>query len=240
MARSRVVNLANFEQFSAINFLSDPGSIGGPKLVPSCAQIGIVWALPGGKFGHNVLTGRYTGAFAGSVAQANSMLTALVTGVPAGAFLSHISSSAVLGGLTIRDIAVPNGALIQSTTNGAAGTGAGVALPNEVAVVVTEHTAAAGRANRGRMYIPGWTVAAVNADNTVLAAAITDLQAWANTVQNALNGAGYQLVIGQPARAAYIGSTGTSHPARPAGSTTVQSLVVRDNHFDSQRRRGLR
>lgn len=240
MARNRIVNLANFEQFAAINVLADPGAIGGPKLIPSCAEIDLVWGMAGGKTAHNVLTGRYTGAFAGSVAQANTMLTALVTGVPAGAFLSHIATSAGLGALTIRDLAVADAPVIQATAPGALGTGAGVALPNEVAVVVTKHTALAGRANRGRMYIPGWTVAAVNADNTVLAAAVTDLQAWANTIQNALNSAGYQLVIGQPARAAYIGSTGTSHPARPAGSITVQSLLVRDNHFDSQRRRGLK
>jgi hypothetical protein len=90
------------------------------------------------------------------------------------------------------------------------------------------------------MYIPGWAQATVAADNTAIAAAITDLQAWADTVQNALNGSGYQLVIGQPARQAYVGKSGTQHPARPAGSTTVQSLLVRDNHFDSQRRRGLK
>jgi hypothetical protein len=113
-------------------------------------------------------------------------------------------------------------------------------MPNEVALVITERTALAGRANRGRMYIPGWITASVAADNTAIPAVVTDLQAWANTVQNALNSAGYQLVIGQPARQAYTGLTGTQHPARAAGSTTVQSLQVRDSHFDSQRRRGLK
>jgi hypothetical protein len=240
MARSRVVNLANFDQFTAINLLSDPGAIGGAQLVPSCAHISIHWALPSGKSGFNVLTGRYTGTFAGSVAQANAILAALTTGAPATALLSHMPATVAINDVQIRDIAVANQPVITSQPPGAAGTAAGIALPNEVALVITKRTAGAGRSNRGRMYIPGWTVAAVAADNTAIAAVITDLQAWANTIQNALNGSGYQLVIPNPARAAYIGSTGTAHPARPAGSVTVQSLQVRDNHFDSQRRRGLK
>jgi hypothetical protein len=240
MARSRIVNLANFQQFTAINFLSDPGMIGGPKIIPSCAAITIGWQLPGGKAGHNVLTGRYTGTFSGSVAQANAMLLALATGAPATALLSHLSANTHLIFVNIRDLNTANQPLISSTTPGVVGSAAGPPLPNEMALVITEHTALTGRANRGRMYIPGWSSAAVDVDNTAVAAAVTDLQAWANTVQNALNGSGYQLVIGQPARAAYVGSTGTAHPARPAGSVTVQSLVVRDNHWDSQRRRGLK
>jgi hypothetical protein len=240
VGRSHVVNLANFQQFTAINVLSDPGAIGGPKLVPSCAEITIAWDLAGGKTGHNVLHGRYTGAFAGTVAQANTIIAALVAGSPATNLASHLAPPAALVRVSIRDVNSANQALITSTGPGLVGTGTGNALPNEVALVITEHTALAGRANRGRMYIPGWSTAAVAADNTALAAVITDLQAWANIVQNALNAAGYQLVIGQPARNAYIGSTGTSHPARPAGSVPVTSLFVRDNHFDSQRRRGLK
>lgn len=237
---SRIVNLANFQQFTAINLLSDPGAIGGPKLVPSCAEVVLIWLLPGGKVGHNVLHGRYTGAFAGTVAQANSILAALSTGGPATTFATHLATGNALSGVSIRDVNQANQALIVSSAGGLAGSGTGPSVPNEVALVVTEHTALAGRANRGRMYIPGWTTATVAADNTAVAAAITDLQSWANTVQNALNVAGYQLVIGQPARQAYTGKTGTQHPARAAGSVTVQSLLVRDNHFDSQRRRGLK
>jgi hypothetical protein len=134
----------------------------------------------------------------------------------------------------------PNQPLIASSVAGVPGTAAGVALPTEVALVITKRTAATGRANRGRIYVPGWAASAVAADNTAIAAVVTDLQAWANTIQNAFNASGYQMVIAQPARNSYIGETGTVHPARPAGSVTVSSLQVRDGHFDSQRRRGLK
>jgi hypothetical protein len=240
MGRNRTVNLANFPQFTAINLLSDPGAIGGPKLVPSCAQITIQWNMADGKLAHNVLTGRYTGTFAGSAAQAQTILTALSTGAAATALLSHMGTTTALGSLFLRDINSANQPLIQANGTGAFGTGAGPTLPNEVAIVITAHTALAGRANRGRMYIPNWLTTTVNADNTIAAAVMTDLQAWANTIQNALNASGYQLVIGQPARQAYVGETGTAHPERKAGSVPVTSLFVRDNHFDSQRRRGLK
>jgi hypothetical protein len=218
----------------------DPGAIGGPKICPFVAEIGILWNLASGKQGHNVLHGRYTGAFAGTVAQANSICTALTTGAPYTALATHLANTTAIAGVTIRDINSPNQALISSTVFGTAGTGAGNALPNEVALCITAHTALAGRANRGRIYIPGWNTASVDVTNVALPAVVTDLQNWANTIQNALNAQGYQMCIAQPARAAYTGSTGTPHPARPAGSTPVSSLFVRDNHWDSQRRRGLK
>jgi hypothetical protein len=236
----RLIALDQLQQFTAVQLLSDPGAIGGPKLCPSVAEIVMVWTLSGGKIAHNVMHGRYTGTFAGTVAQANSIVTALTTGGPYTAFATHLASTTALGQVYIRDIAVPNQPAINSTLFGPPGTGAGVAMPNEVALCITAHTALAGRANRGRIYIPGWHTAATAADNTVVAQAVTDLQGWANTIQGAVTASGYQLVIAQPARQAYIGSTGTSHPARPAGSTTVSSLFVRDNHWDSQRRRGLK
>jgi hypothetical protein len=236
----RVIALDQFQQFTAINLLVDPGAIGGPKIVPSCAEIDILFGLPGGKIAHCIFHGRYTGAFAGTVAQANSILTAITAGIPANGFLLHLSGQTTIGGVSIRDVNTANQAVISSNVGGATGTGTGNAVPNEVAICVTKHTALAGRANRGRFYVPGWIVSTVAADNTVIPTAVTDLQTWANTLQGAFNASGYQMVIGQPARQAYIGTSGTSHPARPAGSVPVTSLFVRDNHFDSQRRRGLK
>jgi hypothetical protein len=240
MARSRIVNLANFQQFTAINVLSDPGHIGGPVLIPSCAEVILLFSLPGAKGASIVCHGRYTGAFAGTPAQCDSIFTALKTGAAATALAGHWAPQTVFGGVQLRDVAVANAPLITSTAAGLVGTGTAPAVPNETALVITKRTAATGRANRGRMYMPGWSSASVASDNTAIPALMTDLQAWANTVQNAFNAAGYQMVIGQPARASYVGHTGTVHPARPAGSVTVSALQVRDNHFDSQRRRGLK
>lgn len=240
MSRSRVVNLANFEQFTAINVLSDPGAIGGPVVVPSCAQIVLFWALEDGKIAHNVLYGRYTGSFAGTAAQANAILAALTTGAQWTALAAFFATSTTVPNLSIRDVNTPFNAQIVNTAGLGTGTSASPALPNETAVVITARTAKTGPQNRGRVYIPGWATNAMGAGNVVAAGAVTALNNWAQTIPTALSGSGYTWVIGQKARAAYTGSTGTQHPARAATSIPINSQNVRDNHWDSSRRRGLK
>lgn len=238
----RVINLANLPTFTAVNSLTtDLGAIPGPVIVDQCAQIVLNWTLTDGKQGHNVLYGRYAGAFAGSVAQANSIHTALTTGTAATNFLSALSVGTALASVSIRDVNIIDQPLIQSTNPAAPGTASGQSLPNEVACVITLRTASVGRANRGRIYIPGFGTGSLAVGDTIAAATVTFVQAWANTIIGALSPSGYTLVIGHKARAAYTSPiTGRSFPARPDGSITVTSLPVRDNHWDSQRRRGLK
>lgn len=236
----RLVNLANLQQFTAVNLLSDPGSTGGPYVVPSCARISILFGEESAKTAHVILVGRYSGAFHGSVAEANAIMTALTTGGAWTALAAFLPTSTFVQGVTIQDVNTASQPIISSTNTGVPGTSASPALPNEVAAVITKRTALIGPQNRGRMYIPGFATNALGTGNVIAAAAVTALQNWANTVGGALSGSGYAHVIGQPARVAYTGSTGTFHPARAATSTVVTSLVVRDNHWDSQRRRGLK
>jgi hypothetical protein len=239
---ARIIALDNLQQFAAVNALStDLGAIPGPVLIPQCAQIVLSWNLPDAKTGHTVWYGRYSGAFAGTVAHANAIHTALSTGAQWTALAPFLHTTAILNGVTIRNVAVIDQPILQSTTPGAAGTAAGGPLPSEVAAVVTLRTALAGRANRGRSYIPGFASAALFAGDVIIAAAVTALQNWAGTWIGALSPSGYTLVIGQRARAAYT-SPVTARPfaARPANSVQVTACVVRDNHWDSQRRRGLK
>jgi len=240
MSRSRVVSLENFQTFQAINVLSDPGAIGGPVVVPQCAQIVIRWALDNGKFGNNVLYGRYAGSFAGTTAQADAIKTALTTGASWTALAAFFSVQQGISAVTIRNVNIADQPVLSSNTTFVPGTSASTALPNEVSAVITLRTAFTGPQNRGRMYIPGWASNSVGAINIIAGGAVTALQNWAATIPGALSGSGYTLVIGQKARAAYTGSTGTQHPARAATSQAVTSLVVRDNHWDSTRRRGLK
>lgn len=235
-----IIAASSLEQFAAVNLRLDPGAIGGPVLVPQCAQISLIWNQESGKLAHNVLYGRYSGAFAGSVAQANSILTALTTGAAWTALQVFLSNTGGLQSVTIRDVNTANQALVQQTVAGANGSSSGGALPNEVAAVITARTAFTGRQNRGRIYVPNWAVNALAAGNVIAAAAVTALNTWAQTIPTALSAQGYTLVLGQRQRQAYTGKTGTQHPARPAQSTPITQLVVRDNHWDTQRRRGLK
>jgi hypothetical protein len=92
------------------------------------------------------------------------------------------------------------------------------------------------------MYFPGWASNAVGTGGVIAPLAVTALGAWANTnlyanIASAI-GAG---VIAHPARQAYTSpATGRHFDARPAGTVPIVTVLVRDNHWDSQRRRGLK
>lgn len=240
MARSRIVNLANFNQFTAINLLSDGGAIGGPVIIPSCAQIVIRFGLESGKTGHCVLYGRYSGTFAGSVTQANAILAALTTGSTWTAMAAFMATSTSVAGVDIRDVNTPNNAIVSSNAASVPGTSASPALPNESAIALTFGTGFAGPQFRGRMYVPGFATNGLGAGNVIAAALVTAMQNWGSTVRSAINANGYTHVIGQKARKSYTGSTGTVHPARAANSVTITNVFIKDNHWDSQRRRGLK
>ena len=235
-----IVRLDSFEPFQAVNLLLDPGAIGGPVVVPQAAQIVINWGQEDAVFAHTVLYGRYAGPFGGTVAQANNIMTALTTGGTWTAFAAFLASTSFISGVTIRDVNTAGNVAISSTNAGVPGTSASPALPNEVAAVVTFRTSRAGPGHRGRMYIPGFATNALGAGNVIAAAAVTAVQNWANVIPSAFIASGYTHVLGLPARASYTGATGTVHPARAATTEDVTQRLVRDNHWDTQRRRGLR
>ena len=221
MSRSRVFNLANFNQFTAINVLSDPGHLGGPVIIPNCIKLMLVWTLPNGKLVRNVLGASVGGSFAATPAVAESARLAIV-------------------GVELLDVRTPNQPVVSSTGAATPGTSASAGLPGEVAAVLTLRTALTGTSNRGRVYVPNFATNALGAGDVIAAAAVTAIQGWVANIQGAVANVSGTWVILHPARAAYIGATGTTHPALPAGSVTVTSAIVRDNHWDSQRRRGLK
>lgn len=237
----RVVRLDQVQQFLAINVLSDPGAIGGPYVVPQCARIVFYINVEGGKTAHIVLVGRYVGTFHGTAAEAQAIHQALFTGAQWTALAAFLATTTVAGQTSIQDVNAPSQSIIfASAPTSAPGTSASPALPSEVAAVITKRSAFLGPQNRGRIYFPGFATNALGAGNVIAAAAVTALGNWANNISSALAAQGYTHVIGQPARAQYTGSTGTNHPARAATSQPVTQLLVRDNHWDSQRRRGLK
>jgi hypothetical protein len=198
------------------------------------------WNLPGGKTGHNVLYGRYTGSFAGTVAQANVLHAGIGSGSAWTALAALMPTTVAFAGVSIRNVSVEDQPIILSSTGVAAGTAVAAELPNEMAVCITLRTALTGPSNRGRLFLPGLAQTTVAAGNLVSAAAVTAINTWAATISGVFSGAGYTWVIGQKARVAYTGSTGTQHPARAATSVPITAASSRDNHWDSQRRRGLR
>src|SRR3954469_12831870 len=118
---TRVLALANLQQFQAVKLQFDAGSIGGPKVIPQAEEITLHWQLASGKRGHNVLVGRYAGGYAGTAAQANSILTGLSSGGQWTALAAFIANTAALVSVTIRDLNQPNQPIITNTSPGAGG-----------------------------------------------------------------------------------------------------------------------
>jgi len=239
---NRVVPLNSLEQFAAINVLSDPGHDKDNPQVPNCMNVVIQWGLTDGKTAHNVLHARYPAAYPGTVTLANAFLNALTSGANWTALQPFLNSTGFLQAVLLRDIAVKDQPVISSAVQTNPGTGAGSALPDETAVVVTLRTALTGPGNRGRVYIPNWNTSALGAGNVVAGGAVTALQNYANAWIGIWAAQNLTLCLALPHRKAYTG-TGTppkNHLERLARTQDVTSTPVRDNHWDTIRRRGLK
>jgi hypothetical protein len=237
----RVINLANIQTFQATS-LTDGGYKPGPRIIPNAAQVTINWTMANGRVAHNVLYSTYTGTPALSVTIAETIRAGLVSGATWTTLATFLSNAATLASVTLLDVRSAAGVAIQSTGAATPGTAAGGPLPDEVAAVITARTASRGVANRGRIYIPCWGSAALFGSGTIAAAAVTALQAWANTnVFANLNSNLGAMVIAHPLRQAYTSAaTGRHFDERPAGTVPITALTVRNNTWDSQRRRGLK
>lgn len=238
----RLVALSDLTQFAAVNITSDPGRLPGPKVIPNCALFRLNWTLGDGKTAHNICYGAYTGSPALSVTQANSGMSFLTSGGVWTALAAFIHPTCLLASVTLLDVRSNTGTEITSTLPAVPGTSTGTALPDEVAANITLRTANRGPSGRGRVYIPGWATNALGAGNVIAAGAVTALNNWASSIlPGAIATAVGPMQLGLPARQAYTSPiTGRNFPARAATTVPITSLVVRDNHWDSQRRRGLR
>jgi hypothetical protein len=220
--------------------VADPGRIAGPIVIPNTIQIRLLWTLATNKQVFNVLHGQVASGFAVTAAAAEAIYTDIVGTAAWTAFRAHLNAGVSFTGVDLRDLRSANQPLVASTAAAQAGTGAGTALPPGDSLVVTLRTAGAGRSFRGRVYLPGFDTSALAAGGVASAATVTDATAFVNAIQTQLTGQGITLAIAQPARQAYTGRTGASHPARAAAIAPVTSIVTRNNIFDHQRRRAGR
>lgn len=211
-------------------------------MIPNAVQVRLDWTVATGQRVHNVLYGQVSSGFSPTPSVADAILTALTAGASWTAMATHLATTTALASITLRDVRQENQPLVQSAGAAHPGTDSSIALPLEVALVITLRTALVGRANRGRVYVPGYGAAQNLAGNVASATCVTDTQSWFNNnVFPAFSGSGMILSLGHPRRQAYTSPvTGREFPARDAGLVPITLGVVRDNHWDSQRRRGLK
>lgn len=116
------------------------------------------------------------------------------------------------------------------------GSATGTALPNATSYTVSFLTAARGRSNRGRNYVPGIPVAATIDNNHVSTDFRTGLADAYTTIQAGMASSGWTMVV----VSRFSGVDGAGHPIpRAAGVTTpITTFTTFDDVLDSQRRRG--
>lgn len=220
--------------------MPDAGRIPGAVVIPNAIQVRLVWTLANGKTVYNVLHGSVAGGFSATTAVADAVFTALKANAGWTSLRANLSTTCSLFGVDLRDLRSINQPVVASTTAAAAGTGATGAIPPGDALCVTLRTALVGRGSRGRVYLPGFDFSALAAGGVAAAGTVTNATSFMTGVQTVLTASSITLAIANPARAAYTGSTGAAHAARPAGILPVTGIVTRNNIFDHQRRRAGR
>lgn len=238
----RVVALDSLQQFAAVNLLVDPGYLPGPKIIPNAAMVRFDWTLTNGKVGHNIMYATYSGSPALGVAAAQAIFAAISVGAGWTPLAAFLAPTVALRSVTLLDVRSTTATEFRSTGSAAPGTSAGTALPDEVTVGVRFSTAQRGPSGRGRIYVPGFATNALAAGGVIAAPLVTALGTWmSNVVFPAISANVGAPVLGLPARAAYTSPvTGRQFPARPAQTVAITNVLVPDNHWDTQRRRGLK
>jgi len=238
----RVLNLANVQQYAAVNLLVDPGYQPGPKIIPNACMVRLNWQLTDGRVAHNVMYAQWAGTPALSDTVAQSIFTAASSGALWTALSAFIIPTTLLTGVTLLDMRSTTATYFNSTGAGVPGASTGTALPDENAIAITFFTANRGPSGRGRIYIPGWASNAVAAGGVIAPAVMTALNNWfSGGLAPAISSNLGAVVLGLPARNGYTSPiTGRVFPPRAATTVPLTGVAVRDNHWDSQRRRGLR
>lgn len=217
----------------------DGGKIKGSQDVANVIEIRMQQLLPNGKTAFWTVHGSFP---AGTQPPAlPGLATSLFTGISNAwttrlATFMHPSTSLVAA--FVRDMTSHLNPYFESTGAAVPGTGTGNAMPSDAAIVLTENVAQRGRGLKGRIYLPGWTVAADAGGGVIADPVFTALNLFGGDLQTVINSSGLTACVAQVARQAYVGLTGTQHLARGASHVTVTSYACRDKEWDTQRRRG--
>lgn len=199
-------------------------------IVPNAAQMRLIWALGGQLYALNVMGVVNTGAVSITQALTNTIGAAIKTALTSSGLGGLLNTTVTLANVGLRDIRTANQAEFLDTGGAVAGTAVTGLLPPQTALVVTLRTAQAGRSYRGRVYLPGFDEGNNSATGTATAA--VSPVTFVSSVKSALVTSGLDLgVLSRPAPDAI--------PPRSGFITPVTSMVLRDQVWDTQRRRAV-
>lgn len=192
-----------------------------PVVIPATVRVSMVWKLSGTDYAVNALHYIVPGATVVDQAAANDIANDIGTAF-AGTYDASVADAVELNRVEVRDLRTASqpvyiGLILVD--------GASVVppLPPQNAIVVTLRTALAGRSYRGRVYLPGASELASSATGSIESAAMTNANDFIdNIITETVSGQTWNLGVASPT----LGLT-----------TAVTNALVRDNVFDTQRRR---
>jgi hypothetical protein len=224
---------------------SDPGHIFGPVFIPNCAAIRLVWTLVNGKQASNVLHASFSTPPPNTQVFINGLFTAISSGFTSSGLAAVVHSGVHLAFVGLRDLTeispgVGHGEIVSNLAAVPGTAPAADPLPANISFVVSLKTGLAGQANRGRVYVTGFTEGGNDPGGNASIAVSNAATAFIANVSSDLTTNALSMCIAHPARNGYTGDTGAVHPARQAGTVLVTNIVSLNNVWDSTRLRQLR
>ncbi len=208
-------------------------------VIPSAVQVRLKWTLGTGQ-GMNVLGATFATLPPDFQTLANTLGAAVKTGFSSSGMAALCPANVSLNKVGVRDISTANKAEFEDTAAAVLGTAAVELLPVHEAVCVTLRTASAGPSFRGRVYLSGWDEASNDGQGHIEAVAMTAAAAFITAIKNAMSASGLTMaVLSAPTDARVIAPTPQiTIPGKPGFATPVTVVQVRNNLWDTQRRRG--
>jgi hypothetical protein len=191
-------------------------------IITGTYEIRIVWAYAGTDWALNVLHAQLPGGESVNQGLADGWATDLSAAHTSSGLEALQPTAVSLDRVGVRDLRTANQPMHEANI-ASAGTSANDLLPRAASLVVTMRTSLAGRSFRGRSYVPGFDEAQNTVEGTAVPAATAAATAWIAAIRTAATARGHTLAVGS---------------VKLGISTPVTAQIVRDNVWDTQRRRG--
>lgn len=195
-----------------------------PLVVPDTARVNLIWQMAGADHMVNVLHYNIGSSVGVGQATADDLAADVQAAYAASGLDAYQANEYVLDRVTVRDIRTANQPEFSASVADG-GVSVEAPLPPGVALVVTLRTALSGRRYRGRTYLGGWAVNANGSMGQAIPGAITAAEAFmTDMMSHSVQASTWTLGVMSTVLNAI---------------NNVTSVAVRDNVWDSQRRRAV-
>jgi|KBSSwiStaDraftv2_1062776.scaffolds.fasta_scaffold785265_1 hypothetical protein len=211
--------------------------------MPFVAKANVVTAILHWTFhgtpGVNVIDCRVAAGYSVNGSLVNTLNTAIIGTFTSSSLNGVLASTTTYTGVGLRDMRTEGQAEVLSTNGTFPFVGVGLALPNQVAAVLTKRTALAGRFFRGRLYVGGFVDTANSATGRIDDAIVPIITSWGSALGAALTTNSLTPAVHSPAYPSRPSSIpgAPDLPPHPETLTDITAWILRDQVWDTQRRR---